>query len=189
MARFAQRVRRSGSFEVKRRYSAGLSGRTEKFFDFWPSAAPEKPSAIMPRLSSSRIAAALLGIRFANRHVSTDRSSSCVSMIWRRSPLLISPISVYPSGETPLQRKKPTMSCSLIILTKEKWGISQLGPKRLLRHRQLIELTNIFLKCGVLRRTLAPWRAWMSSLNQLSSSADELEARPEVTTDSTNAWR
>jgi hypothetical protein len=38
------------------------------------------------------MAAALLGILFAKRQVSTIRSSACVSMIWSRSPRLSSPI-------------------------------------------------------------------------------------------------
>jgi hypothetical protein len=38
------------------------------------------------------MAAALLGIRFEKRQVSTIRYSSWVSMIWSRSPRLSSPI-------------------------------------------------------------------------------------------------
>jgi hypothetical protein len=55
-------------------YSAALSEITEKSLDFWPSSTSPKPSAARPRLSNSRIAAALLGIRFVNRQVSIIRS-------------------------------------------------------------------------------------------------------------------
>ncbi|MGA9300621.1 MAG: hypothetical protein WBW45_10325, partial [Bradyrhizobium sp.] len=71
---------------------AGSSGKTEKSFDFWPSVTSKNPSAAMPRLSNSRMAAALLGIRLAKRQVSTIRSSAWVNMIWSRSPRLSSPI-------------------------------------------------------------------------------------------------
>src|SRR5215469_11869802 len=53
--------------------------------DFAPTAANENPSAASPRLSSSRTAAALLGIRFLKRKSSTSTSSSALSMICRRS--------------------------------------------------------------------------------------------------------
>ena len=44
------------------------------------------PSAERPRLSSSRTAAARLGIRRWKRQVSSASSSSGVNMIWSRSP-------------------------------------------------------------------------------------------------------
>src|SRR5215469_2900711 len=53
--------------------------------DFAPTAADANPSAASPRLSSSRTAAALLGIRFLKRKSSTSTSSSALSMICRRS--------------------------------------------------------------------------------------------------------
>src|SRR5262249_53495831 len=53
--------------------------------DFAPTAANANPSAASPRLSSSRTADALLGIRFLKRKSSTNTSSSALSMICRRS--------------------------------------------------------------------------------------------------------
>ena len=76
----------------------------------------------MPRLSNSRIAAALLGIRFAKRQVSTIRSSSCVSMIWSRSPLLSSPIFLSREYSL-LERKNPKISSLLFILINLIFGV------------------------------------------------------------------
>jgi hypothetical protein len=75
---------------LERAYSA--AGPTPKSFDIDPFSAESKPSAASPRLSSSRIAAARLGIRREKRQSSSNFNSCGVSMIWSRSPLLRSPM-------------------------------------------------------------------------------------------------
>jgi hypothetical protein len=82
------------------------SESTEKFFDFWPSWTSLKPLEASPRLSSSRIAADLLGIRFAKRYLSIARSSSCMSMICSLSLLLGSPIAPFLFLDSLLRRQR-----------------------------------------------------------------------------------
>ncbi len=64
---------------------------TPNWLERWPLSALANPSAASPRLSNSRTAAARLGMRRENRHVSRAATSSLVSMIWRRSPRVRSP--------------------------------------------------------------------------------------------------
>jgi hypothetical protein len=69
---------RSGSAS-NRPYFATLARPNS--LDFAPSAAVANPSATSPRFMSSRIAEARLGMRFANRQLSTSFISGRVSMI------------------------------------------------------------------------------------------------------------
>ena len=88
------------------------------------------PSAAMPRLSNSRIAAALLGIRFAKRHVSTIRSS-CVRE-HDLEPLASIEFThlTLPVNNSLLKRKKPIISSLLFILINRLCGVWQLEPRR-----------------------------------------------------------
>jgi len=63
----------------------GVLPVTPNSVDLAPNAATPSPSAAIPRLSNSRTAAALLGMRVLNRKVSTAVNSCSVSMICRRS--------------------------------------------------------------------------------------------------------
>ena len=67
--------------------------------DFIPATARLNPSAVKPRFRSSRTAEALLGILLANRQSSRALSSSGVSMICRRSPLVSSDIAMLHSAK------------------------------------------------------------------------------------------
>ena len=62
----------------------------------------------MPRLSNSRIAAALLGIRFAKRHVSTIRSSACVNDLEPFASIEFTHLTL-PVKTHPLNAKNPKL--------------------------------------------------------------------------------
>ncbi len=114
-------------------YSAAFRVITEKSFERWPSRASPKPSATMPRLSNSRIAAARLGMRFAKRQVSISLSSSGVSMICSRSPRLSSPTTAPQSPRDPTIQGAKVVSYSLCtVVSLRAFGNRVVGNPKLL---------------------------------------------------------
>jgi len=75
---------------------AGAGLNTPNCAECWPAVARSMPSTASPRLRSSRIAAARLGIRRTNRQSSNALISSGLNMICSRSGLLSSDMAPTP---------------------------------------------------------------------------------------------